>query len=471
MNILKLINKLSNTQKIFLIILVALLFIVFWFNLVSSLETKINKTTDTQIKISFDPSQCISQKPLLEICQLRLDALELLKKFNEIKEKALATNVEMWAPDDFNSLANIQKDLDKYFEQGLFAEAINLLNEGEETAKNTIEKASILLNQYIDSGFNFLLSNSAVDAESSFRKALQIDPNNFTATTGLNRALVLDTVLNYVNDAQLLISIDSLDEARELIEEAIQLDGNFPGINELKLDIEESIQARDLDNLVSEGFKNLKMLRFFEAKNNFDKALLINKNNKIAIDGRNLANDGLKKNIIEEQRTLANQSLKLEDFSKASFHFQNILDIDSNIKFAVIGLEQIKNLKELEFHLDRYIERPDRLSSPNVFKEATLILSSSDSLILQKRLYSKKEQLELLLSEYSKVINIILLSDNKTQVSILNVGNLGAFSKKEIKLTPGKYTFLGKRKGFVTIRKIIEFSASTSVRIQCIEKL
>ena len=75
------------------------------------------------------------------------------------------------------------------------------------------------------------------------------------------------------------------------------------------------------------------------------------------------------------------------------------------------------------------------------------------------------------MSEYSKVINIILLSDNKTQVSILNVGNLGAFSKKEIKLTPGKYTFLGKRKGFVTIRKIIEFTASTSVRIQCIEKL
>ena len=471
MNILSLINNLSNTQKIFLTILAALLFLVFWFNLVSSLETKINKTTDTEIQISFDPSQCISQEPLLEICQLRLDALELLKKFNEIKKKALATNVEMWAPNDFNSLASIQKDLDKYFDQGLFAEAINLLNEGVETAKNTIEKSSILLNQYIDSGFNFLLLNSSVDAESSFRKALQIDPNNPAATTGLNRALVLDTVLNYVDDAQLLISIDSFDEARELIEEAIQLDGKFPGINELKLDIEELIQARDLDNLVSEGFKNLKMLRFFDAKNNFDKALLINENNKIAIEGRNLANDGLKKNIIEEQRTLANQSLKLEDFSKASLHFQNILDIDSNIKFAVIGLEQIKNLEELEFHLDRYIERPDRLSSPNVFNEATIILSSSDSLILQKRLYSKKEQLELLLSEYSKEINIMLLSDNKTQVSILNVGNLGAFSKKEIKLTPGKYTFLGKRKGFVTIRKIIEFTASTSVRIQCIEKL
>lgn len=472
MNIFKLIDKLSKAQKIFFIGLIASLFLGLWFSIVSSIETKINNTDDTNIKdISFNAALCLSQEPLSEICKLRLDALELIKKFKQVKEKAIATNIEIWAPDDFNSLESIEKDTNKYFNSALFSEAINLLNEGIEASNRILEKASTTLNQFIDSGFNYLILNSSVDAESSFRKALEIDPDNLTAVKGLNRALVLDKVLNFVKDAQLLISINSLDEAQSLIDAAILLDNEFYGINDLKLEINELIQARDLDTLISNGYKYLKLLRFTDAKSNFDKALLIKENSKIVLEGINLANEGIKKNIIKEQKVLAYKSLNLEDFSKSSLHFQNILDLDPNIQFAVIGLQQVKNLKGLEFHLDRYINSPERLSSLNVFNEASDILRSSNSLSLQKRLSSKKEQLEFLLTEYSQDITITLFSDNKTQVSILNFGAMGIFRKKEIKLTRGKYTFIGKRKGFVTIRRIINFSGPTSVKIECIEKL
>ena len=472
MSISKLTKRFSNTQKIFFIGFSALLFLALWFSFISIIETKINNSVETDVKItSFDTSLCIDQNPQLEICQLRLDALELIKKFKEIKENALATNVGIWAPDDLSSLESIEEEAEKYFNKALFSEAIEKFNEGIVAANKIIERAALSLDKFIDSGFNFLFLNNAIDAEISFRSALEIDPSNSMANKGLNRALVLDKVSKYINDAKLLISVNSLDQAKDLIDIAAQLDNKYQGLDKLRLDVIELIKIRDLNVLITDGFKYLKLLKFNEAKINFDKALLIDKNSKLAEEGINSANEGIKKNIIETEKFLAYESLNLEDFSKSSLHFQNILNLDPNIQFAILGLQEAKKLKELEFHLDRYIDRQDRLSSRNVYDEALVLLISSNSLSLQKRLSSKKAQLESLLTKFSEEINITIISDNKTQVNVQNVGSIGFFNQKEIKLNPGKYTFVGKRKGFVTIRRVIDIKQSTTIKIQCIEKL
>jgi tetratricopeptide (TPR) repeat protein len=472
MSISKLTKRFSNTQKIFFIGFLAFLFLALWFSFISIIETKISNSVETDVKItSFDASLCIDQNPQLEICQLRLDALDLIKKFKEIKENALATNVGIWAPDDLNSLESIEEEAEKYFNKALFPEAIDKFNEGIVVANKIIETATISLDKFIDSGFNFLFLNNAIDAEISFRSALEIDPGNSMANKGLNRALVLDKVSKYINDAQLLISVNSLDQAKNLIDMAVQLDNEYQGLDKLRVDVIELIKIRDLNFLITDGFKYLKLLKFNESKINFDKALLIDKNSKLAIDGINLANEGIKKNIIETEKVLAYESLNLEDFSKSSLHFQNILNLDPNIQFAIFGLQEVKKLKELEFNLDRYIDRPDRLSSPNVYDEALILLITSNSLSLQKRISAKKERLEFLLTKFSEEINIIIISDNKTQVTVQNVGSIGVFNQKEIKLNPGKYTFVGKRKGFVTIRRVIDLNQSTTIKIQCIEKL
>ena len=152
-------------------------------------------------------------------------------------------------------------------------------------------------------------------------------------------------------------------------------------------------------------------------------------------------------------------------------HFQNILILQPNIQFAVYGLQEIKVLSELESNFDRYFNKPSRLSSPNVYTEAVKVFENSQTLNLRKRLSSKKEQLNFLLAKYSKELNIILISDNKTQVTIQNVGLIGSFNTKEIILKPGKYILMGKRKGFVTVRQTINLTNSTTISIECTERL
>ena len=472
MKVFKLIDGLSKNQKILFFVILAVLSLVLWFGFISIIEKKINKpvAVDNTSNI-FDPLLCIEQNPIPNICQLRLDALELMNTYSKIREKVVATNIKIWAPDDLEYLESIEREGNDYFNKALYFEATNSFNEAIREAETMLNKSSGALNQFIDSGFNYLLLNNAIDAEISFRKALEIDQSNSMAKEGLERSLVLDEVRNYINEANLQISVNSLDKAKDLIDKAFQLDNQYQGLDKLRSNIIELIKTRDLNVLISDGFKYLKLLRFNDAKINFDKALIIEKNSKLALEGINLANAGIKKNTIEEEKALAYESFNLEDFSKSSIHFQNILNLDPNIQFAILGLQEVKRFRELEFHLDKYINKPDRLSSPNVYEEARNVLTSSNSLRLQERLLSKKEQLEFLLNTFSKEINITLISDNKTQVSILNIGKIGTFDSKEIKLNPGKYTFIGKRKGFVTIREVHEISSATSLRIQCTERL
>jgi hypothetical protein len=472
--ILKFLETLTINQKILLIGFFAALFLIAWFSFISQIETKINHAPEASTnneQLIFNASLCLDENSQLEICQLRIEAIEAINTYTQLKKEALKTNVEFWALDDLTALEEIEIEADKYFKQALFLESIHMFNQGIEASSDIIKKASILLAQNLDSGFQSLLAKNSLDAESFFRTALVIDPINPRAIKGLNRALVLDKVVNYLRDAALLISVDSLDEAKSLVDQAYQLDNEHPEIEEVKLNIIDLIKIRDFNALLASGYKNLKLLKFPDAKINFNQALKIKKGSRLATEGIIEANAGIKKDKIENHKILAFKSLKLEDFSKASLHFQNILKLEPNIQFAVYGLQEVKIFNELESHLDRYLNNPSRLSSSNVYSEAARVLGNSQSLNLGKRLSLKKEQLDSLLAKYSKEINITLVSDNKTQVTIQNVRSIGAFNTKEIRLKPGKYILIGKRKGFVTVRKTINLTSSTTISIQCTERL
>jgi hypothetical protein len=174
---------------------------------------------------------------------------------------------------------------------------------------------------------------------------------------------------------------------------------------------------------------------------------------------------------INNERLLAEQSFESENFSKALTHYQKILNLQKNIDFAVTGLNEVRVFIDLEKKIDRYLDNPNRLSSRAVFLEASQVLELITSYNLRERLIAKKIQLSKLLNQYSKPITLVISSDNKTNISLLNVGNLGFFSSKELKLSSGTYTFIGKRKGYVNVRQIIDLTESTNIKIECNEKI
>ena len=87
-------------------------------------------------------------------------------------------------------------------------------------------------------------------------------------------------------------------------------------------------------------------------------------------------------------------------------------------------------------------------------------------------LAEKIVEVEALLRFYAHPLEVVLRSDNATEVLLSNVGPLGRFSEKRLSLRPGAYTLIGSRDGCRDVRTTITVhSEMAPVDIRCVEVL
>jgi len=472
MGIKKSLEGLTSFQRVSLVIALSALSAFLWFTLVSNIETSLNgKNADPFEEDPVSALECLEAESQKPICIEREMALQKIKLFQELKINLMNLNIEQWADTEFKDLLALVSEADKLFKKDSFSGASIKYIEAILSAQQLIEISQISLKEFIENGYNYLLLNNWKEAEDSFRKALIIQANNINANTGLSRAMSLEKVLNYLNEANLLINANSLDEARDLILNAFNLDNENIQTQEARFNVNQLIRQRDLDILIQRGYSLLQNLQFKEASVNFNRALLLDKNSHPATMGLIEVAEGIKKVTIRDKKILAQASFELEDFSTSLSEYKSILDIDKNLSFAALGLDEVNNFIAAEKNLDRYLDNPERLSSAAVFNEAQQFLVLLGPYKLRERLFSKEALLQSLLTKYSEILKLTISSDNKTKISIVNGRELGTFVSKELRLSKGTYTFIGKRKGYITIRQVFNLSESSSLWIACNKKI
>jgi hypothetical protein len=71
---------------------------------------------------------------------------------------------------------------------------------------------------------------------------------------------------------------------------------------------------------------------------------------------------------------------------------------------------------------------------------------------LAPSLTDKRDELSRLLKRAATPLQVQLVSDNATDVSVYKVGKLGSFETHELSLRPGKYVAVGSRPGYRDVR-------------------
>ena len=152
-----------------------------------------------------------------------------------------------------------------------------------------------------------------------------------------------------------------------------------------------------------------------------------------------------------EQQSLAQQAN--EEWESAIGTFQAILEIDDSLEFAQTGLQQAQQMTALHEQLDTYIAKPDSLSSSSTMQRATMMVVDITRMPnVGPRLSGQRDELSRLLKRAATPLQVQLVSDNATDVSIYKVGKLGSFATHELSLRPGKYVAVGSRAGFRDVR-------------------
>jgi hypothetical protein len=85
-------------------------------------------------------------------------------------------------------------------------------------------------------------------------------------------------------------------------------------------------------------------------------------------------------------------------------------------------------------------------------------------------LQSQVERLTRLMPALDRPVQLNMISDNATEVSIPSLGEFGSFGRREIRLQPGTYTVIGTRGGYRPVQ--LEFTVepgqqSVTITVTC----
>lgn len=471
MELKKFILELNSNQKVLFFTFLACLLALLWFALLSSFTENKEENKISAIDIETSLLDCSDKNKTSPLCEERKESLESLKILDELKSQLIELNAESWSKQKYTAILNLEEEGDALFNEAFFGKSNKIYKNAINESRSLINEASSLLNAYILQGYESLNNEDKISAEKFFNSALMIFPYNQSALTGLARSRVLEEVLKFKKEAELLIRTNSLDDAIATLEQASRLDDKNKEIFDLLEEVAELIQRRNLVSLIEEGYFSLSKKDFSASRKAFNKAIELDEFSNAALSGLISVKESEKAEKIRLDRILAEEYFIAEDFKASSTVYTSLIVLEKNLAFALEGLDEVNKYINIESQLDRYIDRPKRVSSSAVYDEAKKFSSQINKYNFGERLAFKYKKLKEILNKYSNVIYLQMSSDNKTYLSIKNGEDLGTFFKKEVKLFAGTYTLIGKCKGYVTIRKKIDLVKDSTLFLSCREKI
>ena len=419
-----------------------------------------------------------------QIARQRREAQDALASLLERQTDLNVTNVSAWATEEYDAAVASARRGDEFYRVANFADATLAYQESDQALAQLQERRPQEFERLMALGEAALLASDAPTALESFSLASQIDLTSAAAVDGMRRAQVLDDVERLLAEGDELQNSGRLDEGRALFEQASALDSSHPRISELMArNAQLQIDAR-FTQAMSEGFALLQQSQSDQAIVAFERALQIKPGNPQAQEAIDQTRTELTLQAIEAQRTRALSLESAEQWKEAITAYDAILALDSNLVFAQEGRDYSARRVQLDELLELNLNNPLRLSEAAAFDEANAVLkiatdlardlSQDAQMSLGPRLQSQITRTEQLLQQMQIPVQLTLVSNNATNVTIFQVGQLGTFTETTLQLKPGRYVAVGTRPGYRDVREefVVGFGQQlNSVTISCNEQV
>ena len=386
---------------------------------------------------------------------------ELLSDFETLERRG----VQRWAPVPYQRAQEFyQQGDDAYLRKDFrtaevrYLDALSLIEPLFERVEPEFRKALEGAQAAFDAG-------DRAEALRLYELAVAITPNDPDAREGYQRALNLEAVLQLVDRGLEYEEELELDAAEASFAQAVELDPNWVPAVEGVERVRATRTKIQFDTRMSEGIDALAASDYLTARAAFRMAQQLIPESPEPRDGLLQVAQGLQLDnisMLEQEAVALEQS---EHWDAAATTYEEILEIDANLAFAIEGLANARRMSALHQQLDEFITDPDRLSAPSVMSSATkLMLDVTGMPDIGPRLAEQRDELSRLLKRAATPVAVELVSDNQTSVSIYKVGVLGSFSSRRLELRPGTYVAVGARPGYRDVR--LEFRVAPEVEMQ-----
>ncbi|MDX1490956.1 MAG: hypothetical protein R3332_06690 [Pseudohongiellaceae bacterium] len=405
----------------------------------------------------------------------RSESQDVLAQLLSLQSELDAIQASEWAEQEYSAAVSMARLGDESYRAQNFAAATEHYTQALEALQAIEESIASVLEESLAKGQQALQENNSEQAVENFQLALLLAPDNALAALGLQRAETLDQIIMALNEAKTLIDSNRLDEALVTLETARSIDENHAELAQLISDVKRQVSARDFTQFMSKGFAELRAGRSDAAITQFERALALQPNSAEASAAIAQTQDQLETTRIQTIRGMAEDYQQQEQWSLAVAKYEEALAIDPNLIFAAEGKDYAQKRQQLDSLLRQALQDPLRLGDAAVFDQAVQVYYTGRQIVNPGPVLSQQlDDLEQYLSRAQIPVDIQLVSDGVTTVTLYQVGELGQFNQHVVSLTPGDYVVVGSREGYRDVRR--EFtvgfdSSGSSVTVICDEAI
>lgn len=438
---------------------------------------RVNSQNNAPIVTPANTTQTLSVSPFDEAqkAKQRADSQDVLAQLLTQQKELEAIGVEQWAADEYSAAYDAAGLGDEAYRVQQFAEATIHYQSSLNAMGALLDSVPQVLSSTLQKGADALIAGDAVTALENYQLVLLLSPDNNPASVGMLRAQSLDKVTGLLSQAERAIENDQLTNARDYLQQAVALDQYHANAQTQLAQVRQAISDRAFTDLMSAGFLALSEDRSPAAVAQFEKALAMRPGSKQALDAIQQTQDKLEVIAIEQHRAAAQALEAQEEWQQAANEYDAALAVDANLVFAKTGKDYAQKRVRLDSLLQDAIQSPIRLGDPAVYEQTVQVYYTGRQIedagpILTQRL----DTLEVLLTKAQVPVDVQLVSDNRTDVTVYQVGVLGQFTQHTLSLMPGEYVAVGTRPGYRDVRKefVVGFEHTTpAINVVCEEAI
>ncbi len=429
----------------------------------------------------IEPEQILPEEPAEpvlsaeELEQLRVEAEALLADLLPQQARLAELSAESWGEETWAEYEESARAGDDAYLANDFQDAVPAYTRALEVGEILLARSVNIIDAALQAGSAALDAGNATLASEQYSIVLEIEPENAAARRGFERAARLPDVLRLTRDGEVLERDGALEDAATAYREALAIDAEWAPARSALISIENRLQNRSFDALMSQGFSALAEEDFDEALEQFTAALALRPDSEEAMAGRLQAEQGQRLDQIALIEARAIVAEATERWERAIEFYESALETDATLVFAQEGLERSRRRGDLDSKLVYLLENPNLLFDDTVLADAQTLLGDAQGVEeAGPRLTEQSAELERLLLLASTPIAIELQSDELTEVTVYRVGKLGTFSQTTLELRPGTYTAIGSRDGYRDVRQtftILPGRPVEPVRVECSEPI
>ena len=412
-----------------------------------------------EISPSVDPNtslDCTGVWANSPLCKERNEALVELKKLEPLYQSFKIVD-DAQAKEILSEVEILKKNGDKFYFDEFYFKSRDSYKDAFDLIVGYNDRNKLKVLELIDRA-NLAFDLIKLDeAKSLILDGLSIDPSNKELNYLNNRVDNYQNVSNLISSAKEYSFSNEYDLALKTINEALNIDPERIDSIQTKQKLVNDSRSYFFDQNLKNAYKALSLNNFSNSISLFEEAKSLLPNNpELPILKREIDSKKKQYDIILFSES-GDRSYSSESWEAAMDAYKNALALDPTNSDLTAKFNRTSALKNTYDDLSKYLRNIDRLSSPNIrnnFKKS-LDIANKINLDTENNLIDLINNANQIFKKYGEMIVLNLISNNETFVDIQKTRQYQPFTEENIKLYPGKFVIVAKKRGMQSFRKEI----------------